>query len=205
MALIPPIGTSGIYKLKAPFDALLQSNTSYRADAARRISDYLELGVDPFEEFYDKNGLAKEIYDADVTNQVVIVSLVSAAGHWVYVPSTYILSYPDLNGVAYTVMVLGLELGAIPQYMDLSGLKNALSNLCRDTVGVVPTVKEVAISAVSKLSQADHDALEAGRQALITNTTTDRAKYLALQAQFAALQQQYAALQDYIKTKLPPS
>lgn len=205
MALLPPIGTSGIYKLKAPFDTQLQPNTSYRADSLRRISDYLELGVDPFEEFYDKNGLPKEIYDQDVQNQVVIAGLVSAAGHWVYVPSTYIISFPDLNGVPYTVMVLGLELGAIPQYMDLTGLKNTLANLCQDTIGVMPTVKEVAISAVSKLSQADHDALEAGRQAKITNTTTDRAKAIALQAQVTALQQQISALQDYIKTKLPPS
>lgn len=203
MALIPPIGTAGIYKLQSPFDVLLQPNTSYRTDSARRVSDFLELGVDPFEEFYQKNGLAKETYDADVTNQVVIVGLVSGAGHWVYVPSTYIVAYPDLNGVPYAVTVLGLELGAIPTYLDLSGLKTALANLVRDTIGVTPTPKEVVISAVSKLSQQDHDALEAGRAVLITNTTTDRAKYLALQTQYATLQQQYQALEDYVKTKLP--
>lgn len=199
MALIPPIGTAGIYKLQEPFQAMLQPNMSYRADAVRRLSDFLEVGIDPYEEFYKKNGLSKETYDQDTLNQVAMVSLVSAGGHWVYVPSTYILAYPDLNGVPYAVTILGLELGAIPTYKDLSGLKNALSNLCRDTVGVQPQVKEVVVSAVSKLSQADHDALEAARAAMITNTTTDRAKYLQLQAAYAQLQQQVAALEAYIK------
>ncbi|BAW19040.1 hypothetical protein [Ralstonia phage RP31] len=199
MALIPPVGTSGIYKLDAPFAAQLQPNMSYRCDAIRRLSDLLELGIDPFAEFYDKNGLTKEKYDADVVNQVCMISLVSSSGHWLYVPSTYVLAYPDLNGVPYTVMVLGLELGAIPNYKDLTGLKQALANLTRDTIGVMPTVKEVAVSAVSKLSQADADALEAARQQLITNSQTDRAKLLAVQQAYASLQQQYAALEAYVQ------
>lgn len=199
MALIPPVGTSGIYKLDVPFAAQLQPNMAYRCDAIRRLSDFLEIGVDPFVEFYQKYGIAKEKYDSDVMNQVCIISLVSTSGHFVYVPSTYVLAYPDINGVAYTVMVLGLELGAIPNYKDLTGLKQALSNLTRDTIGVTPIIKEVAVSAVSKLSQADADALEAARQLLINNSQTDRAKLLAMQQQYALLQQQYAQLEAYVR------
>ncbi len=204
MALIPPVGTAGIYKLAEPFQSKLQPNMSYRCDAVRRISDFLEIGIDPYQEFYLANAISKETYDQDVVNQVCIVSLVSSGNHWLYVPSTYILAYPDLNGIPYTVMVLGLELGAIPGYKDLSALKQALANLTRDTIGVLPAVKEVAISATSKLSQADHDALEAARQQNITNTQTDRAKYLALQAQFAALQQQYNELEAFVRNNMTP-
>lgn len=204
MALIPPVGTSGIYKLASPFNTLLQSNMSYRCDAVRRIADFLELGFDPFEEFYAPRGLAKEVYDLDLQNQVCIVSLVSTGGHWVYVPSTYILSYPDINGVPYTVMVLGLELGAIPNYKDLTGLKQAISNLTRDTIGITPTIKEVAISAVQKLSQADHDALENARVVAINNSQTDRAKLLATQAELAALRQQYDELEAYVRATMNP-
>lgn len=204
MALIPPVGTSGIYKLAPPFSTKLQPNTSYRCDAVRRPSDFLEEGTDPYEEFYKPNDIAKEVYDQDLMNQVAIISLVSSAGHWVHVPSTYVLAYPDLNGVPYAVMVLGLELGAIPNYKDLSGLKQALANLTRDTIGVLPVVKEVAISAVSRLSQADHDALEAARALLINNSQTDRAKYLALQAAYETLQRQYQELETYVRNNMPP-
>lgn len=205
MALIPPVGTAGIYKLDAPFSAQLQPNMSYRCDAVRRLSDFLEVGVDPYEEFYKKNDLTKEKYDLDVMNRVCMISLVSSSGHWLYVPSTYILAYPDLNGVPYTVMVLGLELGAIPNYKDLTGLKQALSNLTRDTIGITPVIKEVAVSAVTKLSQADADALEAARQSQITNSQTDRAKLLALQQAYTLLQQQYAQLEAYVRSLPPPT
>jgi hypothetical protein len=199
MALIPPVGTSGIFKLAAPFSTLLQANMSYRCDAVRRIADFLEVGYDPYEEIYVPSGLTKSVYDLDLQNQVCIVSLVSTGGHWVYVPSTYIVAYPDINGVPYTVMVLGLELGAIPNYRDLTGLKQAIANLTRDTIGVMPTVREVAISAVQKLSQADHDALENARVLSINNSQTDRAKLLAAQTELAALRQQYSALEEYVR------
>lgn len=204
MALIPPVGTSGVYKLASPFNTLLQANMSYRCDAVRRIADFLEVGLEPFVEFYEPRGLTKAAYDLDLQNQVCIVSLVSAGGHWVYVPSTYILSYPDINGVPYAVMVLGLELGAIPNYKDLTGLKQAIANLTRDTIGITPTVREVAISAVQKLSQADHDALENAREAAINNSQTDRAKLFAAQAELTALRQQYSELEAYINANINP-
>jgi hypothetical protein len=202
MALIPPIGTSGIYKLASPFSSKLQQNMSYRCDAVRRISDYLEEGVDPYTELYVPNNISKAQYDQDLLNQVCIISLVSAANHWVHVPSTYILAYPDLNGVPYTVMVIGLEVGAIPNYKDLSGFKHALSELTRDTIGVTPVIREVVISAEQKLSQADHDALENSRAMLITNSQTDRARLIAAQNELTTLRQQYAQLQAYVQANM---
>lgn len=198
MALIPPIGTSGIYVLEAPFSNKLQPNMSYRCDAIKRISDLIEVGVDPFEEFYVPNGIPRIKYEQDVANRVCIISLVSEADHWVYVPSTYVRAYPDVNGLAYTVMIVGLELGAIPSYMDLTGLKVALANLTRDTIGVMPTVREVSASAVQRLSQADHDVLESARLQAIVNSQTDLAKYLETKRQLDRLQQQYEQLEQYI-------
>lgn len=199
MALIPPVGTSGIYTLAAPFNSLLQADMSYRCDAVRRISDFIEVGIDPFEEFYVANQLEKNTYDQDLMNQVCIISLVSSTGHWVYVPSTYILAYPDINGVPYTVMVLGVEIGAVPNYLNLAGFKQAIINLTRDTIGVIPTIREVAISAVQKLSHVEHSVLENARVLLVNNSQTDRAKLLAAQAELNQLRQQYDQLETYIR------
>lgn len=203
-ALIPPIGTSGIYRLQAPFSAKLQTGMAYRCEAVRRVSDFQEVGVDVYEEFYMPNGLTRAQYEQDLANQVAIISLVASSGHWVHVPSTYILAYPDLGGVPYTVMVLGLELGAIPNYMDLTGVKAAITNLVRDTIGVTPQIREVAVSAVQKLSQSDHDVLENARKVQINNTQTDRARAIDFETKFNALQQQHTALQNWVKQNMPP-
>lgn len=196
MALIPPIGTAGIYDLKAPFSAKLQPRVSYRCEAVRKISDFIEEGIDPYEEFYVPNGLSQAVYQADMLNNACIVSLQSSSGHWVYVPTTYINSYPNVNGVAYRGMVLGVELGPIPEYMDLAAVKVAVGNVIRDVLGVRPTIKEVAITSTQNFSQQDHDILEANRAALVQNSDTDRAKLLDLQVRFAALQRDYQTLVD---------
>ena len=194
MALIPPIGTAGIYDLKAPFSARLQPKVSYKCEAVRKLSDIIEEGVDPYEEFYLPVGLSETAYQADLLNNACIVSLQSSSGHWVRVPTTYINSYPNINGVPYRGMVLGVELGPIPEYLDLAAVKVAVSNVIRDVLGVRPTVKEVAITSTQNFSQNDHDVLEGTRASLIVNSDTDRAKLLDLQARFAALQRDYQTL-----------
>lgn len=204
LAFIPPIGTTGIYSLAAPFNTDLLPNTTYRCDSARRFSDYIEEGVDPFEEFYKPKGLTEAQYEQDVINHVVIISLVSAGNHWVRVPSTYVLALPDINGIAYSVTVLGMEMGAIPIYMDLTGMKAAIADLAQSIVGVRPSIKEVVISAVEKVSQADHDTLEAARQLAITNSNTDRSRLITLQRQYDTLKGQYDQLEAYIKVNIKP-
>lgn len=203
MSLIPPIGTAGIYQLKAPFASHLQPSVSYRCDAVRRVSDMVEAGIDPFAEFYETNGIDESKYNQDLLNNVCIVSLVSAAGHWVYVPSSYILSYPNVNGVPYRVMLLGVELGPIPDYMDLSVVKSSVADVVRDTIGITPQIKEVAISPIQNFSQNDHDVVEANRQAAILSSPTWKAKYLDIERRFTALQQAYNELAAIVQNNAP--
>ena len=200
---MPPLGASGVYTLRAPFNNKLQANTSYRCDAIRRLNDFIELGVDPYEEFYAPMQIPRTSYESDIGHNVSIVSLVSQNNHWVYVPSTYITSYPNVNGIPYVSLLLGVSLGAIPHYMDMTGLSAAISNLVRDTIGVVPQIRQVAVSDVTHLSQRDHDSVETNRQQAINNTQTDRARAIALQQENAALRQQLNDLQAYIRNNLP--
>lgn len=199
MALIPPIGTSGIYSLLSPFASQLQPNVAYRCEAIRKLSDLIEADVDPFEEIYRPNNLTQEQYEQDLANQACIVSLQSTTGHWVYVPSTYIKSFPNVNGVAYRVMVLGVEIGPVPEYMDLGALKSAVSDTVRDTFGVTPTIKEVAISPVQNFSQHDHDVIEANRANAIVNSDTWKSKYLTAQKSLEELQRQYNLLASLVR------
>lgn len=202
MSLIPPIGTAGIYTLQTPFNSHLQQNVSYRCEAVRKISDFVEVGLDPYDLYYRPVGITEQKYAEDLLNSVCIVSLQSESGHWVYVPSSYITAYPNINGVPYRVIVLGVELGALPEYMDLTALKVSVSNVVRDTIGVTPDIKEVAISALQNISQYDHDTLTQTRAYLVTNSNTDRAKLLDLQARFATLQADYDTL---VKTMYLPT
>jgi hypothetical protein len=204
MALIPSIGTSGIFQLQAPFAAHLVAGAPYTCMAVRRLADIIQLGFDPYEQVYQPYGLTQDIYNANVLSDVCIVSLQSSSGVWLYVPSSYILSYPDMGGVPYTSLVLGVSLGPIPNHLNLAALKQRIIDDVKDFVGITATVTTVAVSETEMIAQATSTAIEAARVAQITATTTDRTKLITALAQKTALQAKVTELEDYIKANLPP-
>ena len=205
MSLTPPIGASGIFSLSGPYASLLQTGVSYTCDAVRKMADIIVLGINPHAEYYAQHGLTYQQYETDLQRGECIVSLRSNGGHWVYVPTSYVLSYPDMGGIPYTAIVLGINLGAIPNYLDLSAIKLRIVDTIRETIGVTSTVTQVAISPTKRLIQADHNAVEAARVANITVTRTDRSLYLEALAQRDALVLQIQQLEAYIAANLPPT
>ncbi len=199
MSLIPPLGASGIYKLKAPFENTLRLNVAYRCAAIRRFNDLLERGSNPFQDYYVPNGLSEQTYQADARANTAIISLASDADHWVYVPATYIESFPNQGGIPYQGLVLGVPLGPVPTYTDLSGVKIALENVVRDQLGISVQANFVAVTEIQNLKQEDHDRIEASRANAVSSAVTDRAKYLQIQAAFQELQLRNQALEQYIR------
>lgn len=204
MSLTPPIGSSGIFQLGSPYAALLQSQVTYTCDAVRKMSDIIKLGIDPHTQYYLPHSLDRTVYETDLQNGESIVSLRSNGGHWVYVPTSYVLSYPNANGIPYTALVLGINIGAVPNYLDLSAVKARIVDLVRETIGVSSTVTQVAISPTKSLPQTDHNAVEAARVANITATKTDRALMLEMKTQRDALLQRNQELEAYIASLSPP-
>ena len=151
MSLTPPIGASGIFKLSPPFQSALQANVSYSCQAVRRMSDILKLGIDPFAVYYAPQNLARAVYEADLAKDEAIVSLRSNGGHWVYVPTSYITSYPNMGGIPYRSLVLAINIGPVPDYLDLSPVKAKIRSVVQEMVGVSSEVQSVAISETKNL------------------------------------------------------
>lgn len=204
-SIIPSIGTTGIFTLTTPFDTLLTPNVQYTCKGVRSLEDISSSGVDPFSTYYQPKGISQAAYAVDLAAGVCIISLLSSSGQMQYVPSSYIQQYPATGGIPYTVMALAVVLAAIPDSIDLSGLKQQYTDIAMNTLGIPVTITEVQLSPTSLVSQATSTAMEATRQANITNTTTDSAKLQAKENQLISAQQQIALLQDYIKTHLAPS
>lgn len=196
--LIPAIGTRGLYTLAAPFDQQVLPAVPYTCVAVRKLEDIVASGADPKAVYYDANNIDDVRYQADLDAGVCIVSLQAAEGSWIYLPSSFITIMPDQGGIPYRSIVLAVPLGAVPDSLDLSYIKTQLVDLVKDNLGVTVEVKEVAISPPGNLSQAEHDTLEAARQANITNRTTLRAQLIAVTAQRDAANAKIAELEEYI-------
>lgn len=201
MSLVPPVGTEGIYRLRAPFGALMRQNTSYRCDAVRRFSELFEQGSEPFEEYYRPHGLSQATYESDVSAGAYIVALVSNSGHWVYVPSTYIESYPNQGGIPYRGLVLSIPLGPVPMSMDTASVRASLQNLVRDTLGIQAQAQVVAVTEQQNLALADHNALQANREHNIRTSVTDSAKAREWEGKYRELLQRYQELERYVVSK----
>ena len=199
---LPDIGSSGIFTLKSPYDVLVKPKVMYTCKAIRNLNDCLAEGLDPFSYYYESVGLTETDYNADLKNDVSIVSLQTKDGEWLYIPSNYIIKFPDMNGIVYRAIMLGISLGAVPDTLKLDALKTSMTNLVRDALGVDSVVKEVVISVPSIVSKESHDMIETARLSKSTINKSDSLKLSKANQDLASARLKITELENYIKTKL---
>lgn len=199
---LPDIGATGNYYLKAPYDTLVKAGVSYTCKAIRKLSSFIAEGQDPFSFYYESVGLDETTFQADVDAGVSIVSLQTDGGEWLHIPSNYITRFPNMNGIVYRAMMLGVSLGAIPDTMNLEALKTSVNNLVYDTLGITPVIKEVVISVPSIVSKTDHDLIEQARIAKTKIKMSDTGLLAKANQDLATARAKIVELENYIKTKL---
>lgn len=193
------VGTRGVYTLTTPFDTLLQANVQYTCIGIRKLADIVGSGSDPFADYYATHNLAQDVYEGHVGSGVAIISLQSPSGDIVYVPDVYVSGMPRLGGVPYTNLVLGLDIGALPDTVSLAALNQRLIDTVAEYIG--KTVAEVKVFANSDPfvhTLDDHNTAEAARQVLITKTATDYSRLIAVTAQRDAYAAKVTELENFI-------
>ena len=203
-SLLIDINASGLFKLEEPFNTLMQIDTIYTCKAVRKLSDIVAEGFDPYERYYLPYSISEADYLLDLQADVAIVSLFSATGQWVYVPSTKIISYPSVNGITYNAIMLGVSLGALPDNVLLDALKTSIANLVTDTLGVDSIIREIVVSPPAIVPTTDHALINTARQAKINIFKSERALYLKAQADLVVARQKIASLELYIRNNRPP-
>lgn len=196
------VGTTGIFNLKIPFNSLLVPQTIYTCQSVRKLSEIAANGDDAYLEYYQPLGITQTDFDNDKKLDITILSLVSDTGQWVYVPDSYILSYPNINGVTYIAIMLGISLGALPVTKDLSALKTIITNVVKDTIGINSIVQEVAVSVPTIVPHTDSVVIEAARTTQISIVKSDRALLNKANIDLVAAQAKITSLENYIKSRL---
>lgn len=199
---LPDIGSTGRFTLKTPYDTLVKPNVLYTCKAIRNLNDCLAEGLDPFSYYYESVGLTEEDYNTDLMNDVSIVSLQTKDGEWLFIPSNYIIKFPNMNGIVYRAIMLGISIGAIPDTMKLDALKTSITNLVHDTLGIDSVVKEVIVSVPAVVSKENHDTIETVRLSKIINFHTDSFKLNKTTQDLTAARLKITELENFIKTKL---
>lgn len=164
----PPVNTSGIYLTYHPFQ--VPDDVVYRCEAIRAFDELRAKGIDVYDEFYKPYGLSVNIYTEDANRGASIVTLVSAAEEFVYVPNTFIESYPGMSGIAYERKLLLLELGPLPSTMNVDYLLPEIKDLVIRGTGVVNdrvSTEFTTITQSNNITHSEHLQLEASRRVAI--------------------------------------
>lgn len=198
----PPIDVVGAFVLRTPFVATPGEN--YQCQSIRGFQEIIAQGEDPKVLFYDVHGIQGD-YDADALNAVNIVTLLSDNEDPIYVPSSYIISFPTTTTVPYSRTLVTADLGLLPDSVEIldfithvaqgaalvSGMNPNGSNAPLSATGVLQAgelakfVKISTISVEGGVSFTQHEVSNNFRNARLRD-----AELISYQQQLAAMQKQ---------------
>ena len=175
-ALIPPVGLEGTFLLKEPLDTLLNSNIVYKVYAIESIKKQEADGVEVKDIIYDRQGLLEADYEYDLENDIPIVTLITEAEQFFYVPARFIANMPEATGIYYKQKAIVLNVGFIKDDLDIDFVAEEASDLVRTLLGVDVDTAIQELSGNLLISYEENDANEKIRLGNIENKITCRAK-----------------------------
>lgn len=197
--MIPPIGTKGLYKLEVPYNALIREAEVYECGAIRYFTDLENANRNVFKLYYEPYGLSQQDYNRDKQDGHVLITLLSAVYPPVYVPSSYIRSYPSLENKSYSQVILTASLGALPDDVILEPTIAAMQNAISEYIGVEVEVHVGTMPISTAVTPEEHETREASRLGAIANLESDYAKLAQVENLNMELQQRVVLLEQVIK------
>lgn len=192
----PPINATGVYTLYTPFATV--PGVIYRCSAIRSFAELVKHGIDVYAVYYLPLNIDDDTYKIDVGLSASIITLVSGAGEEIYVPNTYLESYPGDSGILYSRKVVVIELGMMPDTVSVDHVLPLLADTIHKNVGVTSAPQVATVPYPGSVTHDEHIQLEASRRASILNYTTLAEDNVKLTATNAALLEQNTALLEII-------
>jgi len=179
----PNIGDTGVFTLATPYDSIVSDIEEYTVESIRGLQEMVDAGENPLQVVYLDLGRTEEDMKDDINNEINIVVLVNSAGQYAYIPEDAFIKAPDVTGIQYQEKAIGISLGLLKADIDLESLKDDIAAYVKDTLGIVPEIKEVETSAIVRLNKNTRESLELEREALRKNNPSFRARFLMCEAE----------------------
>lgn len=206
--IIPQLYAKGSFEAYPPFDSVVSPAAFYTVQSVVTPSQMLARKVDLFKTVWEPAGATEADYQQQLNAlqnlDGAIIILSSKNGPDVYVPSTYIKSYPLVDGVIYEHLCIITDCGAVPPaFKDLlnSGVDH-FNNYMKDNYGLTnPRTTLGTIQTRGYVPKEQAEAWENTRQQQIKNDPSD---LIRLNNALATIAQQAAyitELEDALKAK----
>lgn len=202
--VIPSLYASGSYEANNPFNAVVIPGKYYRVEALRTVNEMQGANFNLYAAMFKPVGIAEDSYqsilDDIVSKNGAILTLIGLDGGRVYVPTTYLKSFPLIDGVSYERLCAVFDFGAVPP--SLKGLIADVFTHCENYIeahaGVKVTVQLGTMPTIGYVSKEQADVFETTRQNKIKDTVNDAITVAnqekTIQSQAAYIAQLEAAL-----------
>lgn len=197
--LIPPIYCTGKYKLKAPFT--VDENVNYTCHAIRSYDDCVKRGFNVFEGVYKPVGLVEADYVKDKAEEAELITLIASGRPPIYVPSSYILAYPNMGEEAPQHLVVTIDLGYVTGNWDETNLLKVLEEVASDEVGGAPKVKLHTLEVLGAVTEDEVREMDDKREHDITSRLTSYAQNKLKDDQIRLQNDQIKSLENKLKSR----
>ncbi|MNM08992.1 hypothetical protein D3C81_190720 [compost metagenome] len=190
--IIPSLRAAGKFVAIPPYDRVVNPNTFYTVEAIRTLPEMQGLNINIYDRVFKPVGLAEADYPSviqqGIADETAVISLIPRLGPPVYVLSTYLESFPLVDGYSYERMCLITDFGALPpeQKDSLGVAMDFFKDYVLDNFGIDAKVSLGTIPIIGYLSKEEHDILENTRKNRITDNTSLLAKNRQLEADLEA-------------------
>jgi len=195
--IVPPIGSKGLFLLRIPFVA--NPSIIYHVGAIRSFEELISRGIDPVKLVYTPAGLTDASYAEDAAAGALILTLLSDTLKPLYVPTTYVDSYPNMGVVPHSWLVATVDCGILPDTYDTTRLTQAIQRAVSEDIGVGSTVFIARAPTTDAITQDQYVQNLAARNAAIKNRTTDFVLLQTARSDIANLTQSNQALVDLVQ------
>lgn len=191
--IIPSYYASGSYEANNPFNAVVIVGKYYRVEAIRSVREMQSANFNLYQFMFKPAGFAEDDYQSVLDDVVqkngAILTLIGLDGQRVYVPTTYLKSFPLVDGVSYERLCAVFDLGAVPPSLKtmLTDVFTHCSNYIETHAGVKATVQLGTMPTIGYVTKEQAAVFETTRQNKIKDTVNDIVTIANLEKTNAAL------------------
>lgn len=170
----PQMYARGKYELKKPWSA--NASKIYTCIAIRSFEDIYKQGEDVYQTYYaaylaegDSSSGSAFSFNLEVAESPNIITLRADDNELIYVPDTYISSYPDTTTVPYSQLIAGVDLGILPDEYSTDIIEAAILDLVLKQFGIVGMIDLIRTPTSSNPTPEEHEQLVALREGAIAS------------------------------------
>lgn len=207
--VLPSLFSSGSYEADAPFDTVVIKDKYYINKAIRTIEEMRSDEKDLYKAIFAPVSISEDDYPAILEtlqerNGAIIV-LMGLDGSKVYLPSTYLKSFPLVDGVSLERMCLIVDLGpCVPSLAaELGSTQEHIKSYVQAHLGISAEVVLGTVPTIGYVSKEQADTNEITRKNKITETRTDAIIIAQQEATITSQQAYIKQLEDQLKALTP--